>query len=59
MAADTSAVFAEALISRDHGDAAQPGAWYPEEILTLGRVSNPSHKRYAVRTLEDNGHAIQ
>lgn len=41
MAADSSAVFAEALIGRDDGTTAEPGAWYPEEVLTLDRLINP------------------
>ena len=60
MAADTSVVFADALLGRDGGEAAKPGAWYPEEVLTLGRVVEPlAQAGIAVRTLEDNGHAIQ
>jgi hypothetical protein len=38
MAASSAIVFAEALLGRDGRVAAQPGAWYPEEVLSLGRV---------------------
>ena len=38
MAASSAVVFAEALLGRDGSLAAQPGAWYPEEILALNRV---------------------
>ena len=38
MAAASSIVFAEALLGRDRRVAAQPGAWYPEEVLSLNRV---------------------
>ena len=38
MAASSSIVFAEALLGRDGCVAAQPGAWYPEEVLSLNRV---------------------
>jgi hypothetical protein len=38
MAASSSLVFAEALLGRDGGVAAPPGAWYPEEVLSLKRV---------------------
>ena len=41
MAAQSTAVFADALLGRDGGEAAQPGAWYPEEVLTLQRLLNP------------------
>jgi len=38
MAASSSIVFAEALLGRDGRVAAQPGAWYPEEVLSLNCV---------------------
>jgi hypothetical protein len=38
MAASSSVVFAEALLGLDGRVAAQPGAWYPEEVLSLDRV---------------------
>jgi hypothetical protein len=38
MAASSSIVFAEALLGLDGRGAAQPGAWYPEEVLSLNRV---------------------
>jgi hypothetical protein len=38
MAASSSIVFAEALLGSDGSAAAQPGAWYPEEVLSLNRV---------------------
>jgi NAD(P)-dependent dehydrogenase (short-subunit alcohol dehydrogenase family) len=38
MAASSGIVFAEALLGRDGRVAAQPGAWYPEEVLSLKRV---------------------
>jgi hypothetical protein len=38
MAASSSVVFAEALLGRDGLVAAAPGAWYPEEVLSLKRV---------------------
>jgi NAD(P)-dependent dehydrogenase (short-subunit alcohol dehydrogenase family) len=38
MAASSGIVFAEALLGRDGRGAAQPGAWYPEEVLSLNRV---------------------
>ena len=38
MAASSSIVFAEALLGRDGSVAVQPGAWYPEEVLSLNRV---------------------
>ena len=38
MAASSAIVFAEALLGRDGRAAAQPGAWYPEEVLSLERV---------------------
>ena len=31
-------MFAEALLGRDGRVSAQPGAWYPEEVLSLNRV---------------------
>lgn len=41
MAASSSVVFAEAVLGRDGGVAAQPGAWYPEEVLSLERLERP------------------
>jgi NAD(P)-dependent dehydrogenase (short-subunit alcohol dehydrogenase family) len=41
MAADSSAIFADALLGRDGGRAVGPGAWYPEEVLTLHRLGTP------------------
>ena len=38
MAASSGIVFAEALLGRDGCVSAQPGAWYPEEVLSLNRV---------------------
>ncbi len=38
MAASSGIVFAEALLGRDGRVSAQPGAWYPEEVLSLNRV---------------------
>ena len=38
MAASSGIVFAEALFGRDGRVSAQPGAWYPEEVLSLNRV---------------------
>ena len=38
MAASSGTVFAEALLGRDGHVSAQPGAWYPEEVLSLNRV---------------------
>ena len=38
MAASSGIVFAEALLRRDGRVSAQPGAWYPEEVLSLNRV---------------------
>jgi len=38
MAASSSIVFAEALLGRDGRVSAQPGAWYPEEALSINRV---------------------
>jgi hypothetical protein len=38
MAASSGIVFAEALPGRDGRVSAQPGAWYPEEVLSLNRV---------------------
>jgi len=38
MAASSGIVFAEALLGRDGRVCAQPGAWYPEEVLSLNRV---------------------
>ena len=38
MAASSAVVFAEALLGRDGRVSAQPGAWYPEEVLSLNRV---------------------
>lgn len=44
MAASSSIVFAEALLGRDGRGAAQPGAWYPEEILSLNRLEASLHQ---------------
>lgn len=41
MAAASSIVFAEALLGEDARAAAQPGAWYPEEVLSLNQVEAP------------------
>lgn len=41
MAADSGAIFADALLGHDGGAAAGPGAWYPEELLTLQRLAEP------------------
>lgn len=38
MAASSSVVFAGALLGSDGRVTARPGAWYPEEILSLNRV---------------------
>ena len=38
MAASSGIVFAEALLGRDGRVSVQPGAWYPEEVLSLNRV---------------------
>jgi NAD(P)-dependent dehydrogenase (short-subunit alcohol dehydrogenase family) len=38
MAASSSIVFAEALVGLDGPAAAEPGAWYPEEVLSLKRL---------------------
>ena len=38
MAASSGIVFAEALLGRDGRVSAHPGAWYPEEVLSLNRV---------------------
>jgi NAD(P)-dependent dehydrogenase (short-subunit alcohol dehydrogenase family) len=38
MAASSSIVFAEALVGQDGRLAPQPGAWYPEEVLSLKLV---------------------
>ena len=38
MAASSAVVFAEALLGRGGRVSAQPGAWYPEEVLSLNRV---------------------
>jgi NAD(P)-dependent dehydrogenase (short-subunit alcohol dehydrogenase family) len=38
MAASSGAVFADALLGRDGRVTAQPGAWYPEEVISLERV---------------------
>jgi hypothetical protein len=38
MAASSGIVFAEALLGSDGRASAQPGAWYPEEVLSLNRV---------------------
>ena len=38
MAASSGIVFAGALLGRDGRVSAQPGAWYPEEVLSLNRV---------------------
>ena len=60
MAAESSVVFADALLGRDGGEAVKPGAWYPEEVLTLQRLAEPlGQAGIAVRNLEDDGHAIQ
>ncbi len=60
MAADTSVVFADALLGYDGGEAAKPGAWYPEQVLTLGRLVEPlAQAGIAVRTLEDDGNTIR
>jgi len=40
MAASSAIVFADALLGRDGRLAAQPGAWYPEEVLSLKRVES-------------------
>jgi hypothetical protein len=37
-AASSGIVFAEALLGRDGRVSAHPGAWYPEEVLSLNRV---------------------
>lgn len=44
MAASSAVVFADALLGRDGLPAAQPGAWYPEEVLSLQRVQAPLHQ---------------
>lgn len=41
MAAASSTVFAEAVLGRDGNAAARPGAWYPEEVLSLNGVEAP------------------
>ena len=38
MAASSGIVFAGALLGRDGRVPAQPGAWYPEEVLSLNRA---------------------
>jgi hypothetical protein len=38
MAASSGTVLAEALLGRDGRICAQPGAWYPEEVLLLNQV---------------------
>jgi len=38
MAASSGIVFAEALPGRDGRVSAHPGAWFPEEVLSLNRV---------------------
>ena len=48
MAASSGIVFAEALLGRDGRVSAQPGAWYPEEVLSLkpsGGVPAPGGNR--------------
>ncbi len=41
MAADSTVLFAEALLGRDGGPRVEAGAWSPEEVLTLPRLAGP------------------
>ncbi len=60
MAADSSAVFADALLGRDGGEAAKPGAWYPEEVLTLERLAEPLEQAgIAVQASQHDNHRIR
>jgi hypothetical protein len=57
MAASSSVVFAEALLGRDGRAAARPGAWYPEEVLSLTRLEESLRRAGIDVTKADRDHA--